>query len=145
MILSKKRNFFWSPWLSKLFMVKKVLPTTLVHIAFKLKYPRAKVVIWKQIDVSKWRANFEIKGTPYSSLYTSQGHWVETVRSVSLTDIPDEVQNSFGSQYGNKGLKHIYLIKTPAQVIFEIRWSNGVFDVKLLYNDKGKMIGKLIG
>ena len=115
-----------------------------ISVVFKLKYPNAKVVTWKQIDVSKWQVSFKIKGRPYSSLYSSQGNWLETVSSVLLIEIPKEVQEGFGSRYGSKGLKHIYRINTPNQVIFEMLWSNGVYDLELLYDETGKMVGKLI-
>ncbi|MFT6795018.1 MAG: hypothetical protein ACJART_000149 [Maribacter sp.] len=120
------------------------MPNTLVQLSFKLKYPLAKVIIWKQIDVFKWHVNFETKGKGYLSLYTSEGAWLETACSVTMKDVPKKVQDSFGSRYGRKGLKHIYRIKTPNQVIFEILWSNGIYDVKLLYSETGTIVGKLI-
>ena len=144
MILSKKVSYFWFPLLNRLFTAKKKMPNTLVQLSFKLKYPLAKVIIWKQIDVFKWHVNFETKGKRYSSLYTSEGAWLETACSVTVKDVPKKVQDSFGSRYGRKGLKHIYRIKTPNQVIFEMLWSNGIYDVKLLYSETGTIVGKLI-
>ncbi len=69
----------------------------------------------------------------------------DEVRKLKIEkDVPKKVQDSFGSRYGRKGLKHIYRIKTPNQVIFEMLWSNGIYDVKLLYSETGTIVGKLI-
>ena len=120
------------------------VPSSKVSIAFRLKYPSAKKLQWKQIDVDKWQVGFRLKGKVYWALYSSSGHWLETMNVVEYKNVPRKIQEKYNSQYGIKGLGHIYKIRTPLKTIFEFHWSNGIFKLKLLYDVKGKLLGKLI-
>ena len=120
------------------------VPSSKVSIAFRLKYPTAKKLQWKQIDVDKWQVGFTFKGKIYWALYSSTGQWLETVNVVQYENVPKNIQDTYNSKYGIKGLGHIYKIRTPLKTIFEFHWSNGIFKLKLLYDVKGKLLGKII-
>lgn len=123
---------------------KRELPGAAVCIAFKSKYPKAAFVRWKQIDVFKWQVNFNSKGKKFTSLYDSEGNWLETITLVPLEFIPKKVQQNFKGKFNREGLHQIYQIQTPHHVIFEMQWGNGIYTLKLIYDVAGKILGKLI-
>lgn len=121
------------------------LPKARVQFAFRLKYPKGRCVVWKPVDVFKWQVTFKVNGISYWSLYSSEGDWLETTRTIGLLDIPKQIQENYNSIYGSKGLLHIYKIQTSLRTIFEIQIRNGIYGSKLLYDEKGKMVGKITG
>ena len=145
MILSEKLKKILIPLLWKSDRTKSQLPSAKVQIVFRLRYPKAGLIQWKQIDVFKWQVSFKSKGVMYWSLYTSEGIWLETMRAVNLQDIPKKIQENYESKYGTNGLQHIYKIQTSLRTLFEIQWDNGIYNLKLLYDEKGKIVGKMMG
>lgn len=143
MILSEKLKYMLIPSFWKWCKSRSKSPSTKVQFAFRLRYPNARQIQWKQIDVFKWQVSFKSKRIMYWSLFTSEGNWLETMRAVSLQDIPKKIQENYESKYGPKGLQHIYKIQTSLRTIFEIQWGNGIYNLKLMYDENGKMVGKL--
>ncbi len=144
MILSEKLKNILIPSFWKWDKTRSQSPSAKVQFAFRLRYPNARQIHWKQIDVFKWRVSFRSKGIMYWSLYTSESNWLETICAVSLEDIPKRVQENYRSKYSIKELQHIYKIQTSLRTIFEIQWGNGIYNLKLLYDEKGKMVGKIM-
>ncbi len=144
MILSKKLKYVLTPSLWK-FHDRSQVPSKKVQFEFRLRYPNAKQMQWKKMDFFKWQVSFRSRGIAYWSLYTNDCIWLETTQAVSLKDIPKRIQENFESKYGDKGLQHIYKIQTSLRTIFEVQRGNGLYNHQLLYDDKGRMLGKMIG
>lgn len=120
------------------------LSSPTVFNAFKLKYPSASTPQWQQIDVFRWEVNFILRNKWYSALFDSHGNWLETMTLISLEAIPKNVLNVFEKSFTISGIKNIRQIQMTNGTIYEIKWTNGVFIWKLLYDISGKMVGKLI-
>ena len=111
--------------------------------AFNLKYPNASAVQWKQIEASLWMAKFILLNKRYSASYDTLGNWLDTISLVSMESIPKNVQENFEKSFIKSGIKNIRQIETTGRTIYEIKWTNGIFMLKLLYDISGKMVGKL--
>ena len=122
----------------------KGTPNIAVIKTFKAKYPKASFIRWHQIDVSKWQVQFFLKENAFSSLFDSEGNWLETVTSLPFQCIPTPIQENFKEKHSSQGIQKTCHIKTSTNEIFEIQCSNGVFEWKLLYDISGKIVGKLI-
>lgn len=144
MVLTEKLQHVLTYSFLRLTGAMKGTPNETVNKAFKEKYPKASFVRWHQIDVSKWRVQFFLKESDFSSLFDSEGNWLETFTSLSFEYIPKPVQENFKEKHSSQGIQKICHIKTSTNDIFEIQWSNGVFEWKLLYDISGKIVGKLI-
>mgnify|MGYP003632310967 CR=1 FL=1 len=140
----KKIKYVLTSQSSKRIQNKSDLLNHRVATAFKLKYPNANAVQWKQIEISKWMAKFSLKDTWYSTLYDSQGNWLDTIALVPIESIPKNIQENFEKSFVKSGIKSIHQIETSNKTIYEIKWTNGIFRWNLLYDISGKMTGKLI-
>lgn len=120
------------------------MPDVSVDTAFKSKFPTATFVQWSQIDVLKWQANFVYEKKEQISLFDSMGNWLETSTPLPFQTIPVRVQESFKKKHNISGLQNIYHIQTPNSSIFQMQWSDGVLIKKLLFNNLGKTIGKIM-
>lgn len=123
---------------------KSNLSSPTVVNAFRIKYPNANAVQWHQIEVSRWAVNFTLKNKWHSALFDSHGNWLDSMTLISLESIPKNVQKTFQKSFLKSGIKNIHKIETPNKTIYEIKWTNGIFIWKLLYDFSGKMVGKLI-
>ena len=122
---------------------KPNLSSPAVVDAFRIKYPNANAVQWHQIEVSRWAVNFTLKNKWHSALFDSQGNWLDSMTLISMESIPKNVQENFEKSFLRSGIKNIHQIETTNNTIYEIKWSNGIFKWKLLYDISGKMVGKL--
>lgn len=143
MILSKKfidvlNPFFWKA------DERSQVPSNKIQFTFRLRYPTAKHVEWKQMDVFKWQVKFKIKEIVRWGLYTSDGAWLETLYPVPFEDIPRKIQISFKSKYDIDSLKQSHKIQTPLRTIFELQCTVDFYKLELLYDETGKMVGKMI-
>tara|TARA_R110002096_G_scaffold341990_1_gene534888 strand:+ start:2803 stop:3255 length:453 start_codon:yes stop_codon:yes gene_type:complete len=123
---------------------KSNLSSPTVVKALKLKYPNASAVQLEQVEVSKWAASFTLKNKWHSALFDSHGNWLDTMTLVSLESLPKNVQENFQKSFVERGIKNIHQIDMNNKTIYEIKWTNGIFIWKLLYDVSGKMVGRLI-
>ena len=144
MVHTKKLQHVLTSSFLRLTGAMKGTPNETVNKAFKEKYPKASFVRWHQIDVSKWRVQFFLKESDFSSLFDSEGKWLETYTSLSFEYIPKPVQENFEENYHSQGVQKIHHIKTSTNDIYEIEWTDGIFEWKLLYAISGKVVGKMI-
>lgn len=145
MILPEKLIYNLMPIFWKRVKTKSSLPGTKVLFTFKRRYPKARQVHWEQIDVFKWQVTFKLKEIINWGLYTSEGIWLETKYAVRFRDIPEKVQENLGLKYGLNGLQRIYKIQMSPRTIFEVHWGNGIYNLNLLYDENGKLVGKIMG
>ena len=136
MILSKKLIWFLTPSFWK-FEDWHQLPSKKILFTFRLRYPKASRVKWKQMDVFKWQVRYKLKGNVRWGLYTSEGTWLETLCPIPFEDIPPKIQEKYQSKYTIE-------IQTPLRTIFEIQCTSGFNNLKLLYDETGKVVGKMI-
>lgn len=130
--------------LKRLFKSRRPIANARVLNTFKLKFPKATRVIWQQVDVFKWHVNFNLKNKRSTALFDSEGVWLETVTLMSIKEIPDQLQLTMEEKYNNNGLLQIFHVQTPDRSIYEMNLNNGLFTLKLLYDLRGKIIGKLL-
>ena len=62
--------------------------------AFKVRYPHAEKVEWKD-KVSSFQAGFLLNGYKMSADFSSKGEWERTERVITFNDLPGEVIDGF--------------------------------------------------
>ena len=115
-----------------------------VVTAFEFKYPNASAVQWQQIDLSKWHVNFNMLNKWYSALFDVHGNCLETITLMSLESIPEIIQKNFEKSFLKSGIIQVRQVETCDTTIYEINWTNGRSNWKLLYDVSGEIVGKLI-
>lgn len=142
-VLKTIKNIFTSTS-SRLVENETKLTSPTIVTAFNFKYPGASAVRWQQIDMSKWHVNFNLLNKWYSALFDIQGNCLETITLASIETIPEIIQKNFEMSFLKSGIIHIRHVETANKTIYEIKWTNGVCNWKLLYDDSGEIVGKLI-
>lgn len=112
--------------------------------SFNRKFPKAKNILWQQIDVFKWHVNFTLKDDKYSALFNSEGDWMETITLIPINKVPEALQLTFEEKYNRDDLQKVFYVQTPAQNIYEMNLDNGLYSFKVLYDITGKIVGTLI-
>ena len=130
--------------LKKLFNRKKSIVNPLALHSFNSKFPKAKHIVWLQIDVSKWQVHFSVKKKKYSPLFNSHGKWMETVSVVTLDKTPEPIKHKFQETFNKDGILQIHYVQSPNKSLYEMKWHNGTYVVKLLYDITGKIVGRVI-
>ncbi len=130
--------------IKSLFRSKTHNVSSLVSVSFSSKFPRAKNIIWQQIDVNKWHVIFTLGKKKYTALFNSDGKWMETVSNTTLNKIPKQVQLTFEKKHNRDGIQQIYHVQTPDRNFYEMKLHNGTYVLKLIYDDSGKTLGQLI-
>jgi hypothetical protein len=123
---------------------KRCTANSLVIKSFNLKFPKAKHILWQQLDVFKWHVNFTFKEEKFSALFNSEGDWMETITLIPINKVPEALQLTFEEKYNRDDLQKVFYIETPAQNIYEMNLDNGLYTFKVLYDTEGKIIGTLI-
>ncbi len=140
----KNLNYILTFLLLKKNQKKNNISSAVVVRAFHSRYPKANAIQWQQIEVSRWAVNFTLQNKWYSALFDSYGNWLDSMTLISIESIPKNVQERFEKRFLKSGIKSIHKIETPNNTIYEIKWTNGIFMWRLLYDISGKMVGKLI-
>jgi hypothetical protein len=70
-----------------------------VHKAFEAKFPKANHVNWSNENATLWQSDFQVDGNKYSSVFTPQGTWIETIRIIKISELPVEVRNSIFTKF----------------------------------------------
>ena len=128
----------------KLFTRNKANVNTLTLRSFNSKFPNAKYVIWKQVDASKWQVNYTEEKNKYSALFNCQGKWMETVSVVTLDKTPEPIKHKFQETFKKEGILQISHVLTPNKSLYEMKWHNGLYVTKVLYDITGKIVGRVI-
>jgi hypothetical protein len=127
-----------------MFSNKRCTVSALVLRSFNSKFPRASHILWQHIDVFKWQVNFTLKNQKYSALFNSEGKWLETITVLPPDKIPERLQLTFEEKINRDGLQQIYHVETPERSLYELNLHNGIYSLKLLYDDSGKIVGKIV-
>jgi hypothetical protein len=130
--------------LKKLFNRKKSIVNPMPLRCFNSKFPNAKHVFWKQVDVLKWQVHFSMEKIKYSALFNSHGKWMETVSAVTLDKTPKPIKHKFQEKFKKEGNLQIHHVQSPNKSLYEMKWYNGIYVVKLLYDITGKIVGRVI-
>lgn len=130
--------------IKNLFGRKKSSARPVVLRSFHCRYPNAKHVVWQQVDVFQWQVNFVFKGRQYSALFNSQGRWLETVSIVTLETTPEAIKQKFEASYSRDGILQMHHIQSPHKNLYEMKWHNGIYVIKLLFDVTGKMVGRAV-
>ncbi len=126
------------------FSRKKSNVSPLALRSFNSKYPIAKHVQWHQVDVFQWQVNFVLKKNQYSALFNSQGKWMETVSLVTLDKTPEPIKHEFEEAFNGDGVLQMHHIQTPNKSLYELKWHNGIYAIKLHYDGTGKIVSRVI-
>lgn len=130
--------------IKNLFTRKKFNVNPLALRSFDSKFPNAKHVLWEQVDGTKWQVHFSVKKNKYSALFNFQGKWMETVSIVTLDKTPEPIKHKFQEKFNIKGIIQIHHVQSPNKSLYEMKWHNGLYVTKVLYDITGKIVGRVI-
>ncbi len=130
--------------LKTLFTRKKANVNPLALRSFNSKFPNAKHVLWKRVDASKWQVYCSVKKNKYLALYNCQGEWLETVSVVTLDKTPEPIKHKFQETFNEEGILQISHVLSPNKNLYEMKWHNGLYVTKLLFDITGKIVGRVI-
>ena len=89
-------------------------------------------------------AEFELRDTSYSMVYSSKGKWQHTIYAIDPDDLPEEVMNGFDkSKYAvDWEITTAEVYDTPAKgVQYRVTVEKNQFQKKYLYfNEKGRLV-----
>ena len=69
--------------------------------SFKLKYPNAKSVTWRD-NIGTFGATFKLDSTTYTAKYNKKGEWQSTEKKISTSAIPAAVKDGLSkSKYAD--------------------------------------------
>jgi hypothetical protein len=69
--------------------------------SFKVKYPDAKAVSWKD-NVSSFQATFTLNNEKYQARYNSKGEWQQAEKKIKQEDLPAAVKDGLSkSKYAD--------------------------------------------
>ena len=112
-----------------------------VHKAFEAKYPKAIKVNWSNENVTGWQADFQVDGIKYSSLFTSQGAWIETIRVIKITELPVEVRNSIMTKFPHWEITELNKTeKAKTGISYEVNLKTGRERKNIAFNEDGTII-----
>ncbi|HVU54106.1 MAG TPA: PepSY-like domain-containing protein [Puia sp.] len=69
--------------------------------SFKIKYPNAKTVSWRD-NIGSFEATFKLDSATYVAKYSSKGEWQSTEKKINASDIPAAVKDGLSkSKYAD--------------------------------------------
>jgi hypothetical protein len=112
-----------------------------VHKAFEAKFPKAIKVNWSNENVTHWQADFQVDGIKYSSLFTSQGAWIETIRVLKISELPIEVRNSIMTKFPHWEITELNKTeKAKNGISYEVNLKKGRERKNIAFNEDGSII-----
>jgi hypothetical protein len=110
--------------------------------AFKVKYPDASAVEWKD-KLTVFQADFELKDEKFQARFNSAGEWQETEKSIEEDDLPAPVSEGFGkSKFTEWEVREVSMIdKKDGARQYRILVKKSDIEKKYLFFDKdGKLL-----
>jgi hypothetical protein len=110
--------------------------------AFKVKYPDASAVEWKD-KLAVFQAQFKLNDESYQARFNSAGEWQETEKAIEENDLPAPVSEGFSkSKFTEWEVREVSVIeKKDGAKQYRILVKKSDIEKKYLYFDKeGKLI-----
>ncbi|PQJ81174.1 PepSY-like domain-containing protein [Polaribacter glomeratus] len=130
--------------IGRFFRSEKSNINSLVLSSFNSKFPRASNILWQQIDVFKWNVSFTLKKKKHIALFNSRGKWLETVEFIPFNKIPKQLQLTIEKEYTINKLQQICYVQNPSKRIYEVNLNKDVFNIKVLFDNSGKTLGRIL-
>lgn len=114
--------------------------------AFKVKFPRAEKVEWKD-KLTAFEASFNADGVAVTAGFSTRGEWQYTERGLTYSDVPEAVQDGFDkSKYADEeawkmGEVVTKIIKSDNGVLYRIYVDKigGIQKKYLFFNATGQL------
>lgn len=106
--------FFCWPALAQ----QKKLPQQILS-AFENKYPEAELDNWTFVG-DLYYVDFQLISKSYKSIFDEKGVWIETSESISELDIPIELVDFIGDEFGESLISSCEKVETPAQELIRV-------------------------
>lgn len=115
----------------------------IVTDSFKLKYPDAKTVTWRD-QISYFQAKFSIGNDKYTAKYSSKGEWISAQKEIIEAALPPAVKDGFSkSKYaGEWTIFTVVVIYLPNNITqYGLRIGKGEISRKnLLFSSEGQLL-----
>ncbi|MBN9385157.1 MAG: PepSY-like domain-containing protein [Chitinophagaceae bacterium] len=109
--------------------------------SFKVKYPSAKAVTWKDRTTS-FQATFTLGDNEYVAKYNSKGEWQQSEKKIKEEDIPASVKDGLSkSKYADWKIGSVTHRDLPGgKVEYTISVSNGTLSKRnLTFSSEGQL------
>jgi hypothetical protein len=109
--------------------------------SFKVKYPTAKGVSWRDKTTS-FQASFTLGKDEYTAKYTSKGEWQQSEKKIKEEDIPAAVKDGLSkSKYADWKIGSVIHRDLPGnKVEYTIAVSNGTLSKRnLTFSSEGQL------
>jgi uncharacterized protein YxeA len=109
--------------------------------SFKVRYPNAKSVSWKDKTTS-FQATFTLGNDEYTAKYNSKGEWQQSEKKIKEEDLPAAVKDGLAkSKYADWKIGNVIHRDMPGnKVEYSITVSNGTLSKRILtFSNEGQL------
>ncbi len=108
---------------------------------FAQRYSKAAKQKWKQ-DSKQIKAEFELKGEKYASIYTPNGEWVRTERNIPKSALPAAVTSALqAGKYASWKIDDVEEHNTPQQSkLYKVKVKTETKKAELFFAPDGKLV-----
>jgi hypothetical protein len=85
--------------------------------AFNAKFPKAEGK-WEMEDKTQYEANFKFNGKEMSANFDATGNWTETEIEMSVSQLPEAVQQTLTKQFSDYKIKESSQVEQPGKAKF---------------------------
>jgi hypothetical protein len=112
-----------------------------VHKAFEEKFPNMTHVTWSNENVTEWQADFLFDGAKFSTVFTSKGTWIETIRIIKVTELPQDVRNSILTKFPHWEITELNRTeKAKSGISYEVNLKKGRERKNIAFKEDGSII-----
>lgn len=113
-------------------------PPSEVKKAFDFKFPKATNVKWEKENAKEWEASFLTNGEKVSANFSIDGSWVETEKSIKISELPKAVIQTEQKKF--PGWKLVGAEKTETAkngLIYETIITSGTHKKEIAFKENG--------
>ena len=111
-----------------------------VLTAFHKDYPEIKDLHW-EMELGSFEAEFEMDGIDHSVVFSREGNWELTERSIPGSEFPKWILDTLPIMFPDHRLTETSILESPSKktrYLAEVQWEGEIFDV--LFNPDGTIL-----
>ncbi len=113
--------------------------------AFHAKYPTATKVEWEAEEENEYEAEFKIGKKELSTVFSSDGTWMETETVLNKSALPSTVKSSINKHFTSFKIEEVELVERPNTAnLYEVELMEKGGDEKweATFDQNGKLLSK---
>ena len=118
-----------------------VAPPIAVQKAFEQKFPKATKVSWGKENRKEWEAEFSLGGNKISANFANDGTWLETERTIAVSELPKAVSESINKAYPAWKITETEKTESLSKgIIYEAEIKSGLHKKEISLKEDGTLI-----